>query len=611
LPKVAGEYLFGVTLYDNDDGMQKSENLIGNSPIVFFPQTNNNPDIPIVTLRSDKQTVNVGDTVTFEIIAKVTSDNSDFLTDRTLRYDFDGDGERDEITTKDRITHVYTTPMERGYTPRAAVIYRGYQGIGEGNVVIVKNGVKPILTFNSIKNIVIFRDLSIGNIIQRQLCFDVKECELGNYKQYRRIDIAPHTSSLTVAEQTPITQNRVFLQKYPSLGKYDVSMYLKSSQGIEVSNKYQLNLTNNLTNGRITSGIHLITIPETAMNNTTPEIYVSKTMNNSILFYLHYEREGKCYLDTDISNDSDKDGKADNDEDIPCNTLQMRTYTPQFESIIGRVYFEHNGKLVFKNFHVIFEGFEVVMDQNNLLIYQDITTLINGIEDKSVGNTDLKTLLDILRKNLLDKNQTSANIVSLQNHIRDASIYLDEGQKNLLESIISRLANADTVSAMGGTAYDTAKAEIQTLLPHNLRVEIAPKFAQFELSIEHLDDDARYQKLSEIFSYIKANAEAYQMDVNDVDGIILKEFCTIIEYHKLSNYSKSCSSTAITVNTEVPVENVSTAEGNKSGGLPGRLKIIVRVIVGGIVVVGGIIVFFAIKAKLKANAEAEEDADEE
>jgi hypothetical protein len=267
--------------------------------------------------------------------------------------------------------------------------------------------------------------LSIGSILQRELCFDKKECEAGNYRQYRRIDIAPSTNALTIEENTPITQNRAFIQKYPSFGNYDVTIDLKSSQGTEVKNAYKVTTSNNTNNGRITSGIHLITIPETSLNNATPEIYVGKTMDNSILFYLNYEYEGRCYIDTDISVDSNKDGKTDNDQDIPCNTLQMRTYTPQFESIIGRVYFEYNGKLVFKNFSVSFEGFNVVMDQNNLLIYQDITTLINGIEDRSIGNSDLKVALDVLRKNLLDKNQTSANVVALQNQIKDTSIYID------------------------------------------------------------------------------------------------------------------------------------------------------------------------------------------
>jgi hypothetical protein len=422
---------------------------------------------------------------------------------------------------------------------------------------------------------VIFRDLSVGNIIQRQICFDTEECAAGN-RQYRRIDIAPSTDSFRVEEQTPITQNRVFLQKYPALGTYEVSIDVKSSQGIDVKNTYDVEVSNNTTNGRVASGIHLITIPETAFNNSSPEIYVGKTMNNQVLFYLNYEYDGRCYIDTDTSVDSDKDGKTDNDQDIPCNTIQMRTYAPQFENIIGRIYFDYNGKLVFKNFSVSFEGFEVVMDQNYLLIYQDITTLVNGIEDRTIGNTDLKTLLDILRKNLLDRNQTSANLVAIENHIRTTSIAVDAGQKSLLDSIISRLSNADTVSAMGGTEYDKAKAEIQAALPHNLRAEISPKFAQFEASIDNSDDAVRYEKLSAIFAYIKANAEVYQMDVNDVDGIILKELCKILEYYNLSTYSKSCDATAITVNTDAPIENVTSP--SETNTLPGRLKVILRIV---------------------------------
>jgi hypothetical protein len=59
LPRTPGEYMFGVTMYDSDDGSIRSENIIGNGPTIFFPQTNNNPDIPIVTLKSDKQSVEI------------------------------------------------------------------------------------------------------------------------------------------------------------------------------------------------------------------------------------------------------------------------------------------------------------------------------------------------------------------------------------------------------------------------------------------------------------------------------------------------------------------------------------------------------------------------
>ena len=605
LPREAGEFMFWVTMYDNDGGVQSSTDIIGNGPTIFFPPTNNNPDIPIVTLRSDKQTVNVGDTVTFEVIAKVTSDSQDFLTNRSIWYDFEGDGERDLITTKDRVTHTYTTPNEKGYLPKAAVIYRGYKGIWEGNLVIVKNGIKPILTFNTIGNIAIFRDLSVGNIVYRQICFDKQECAVGN-NQYKKTHLAPGTSDLTFSQSTPITENRVFIQKYPTLGTHGATIHLKSSQGIEVNNEYQVTLSNNYTNWRITSGINLITIPETSFNNSTPEIYVAKTIENSILFYVNYEHEGRCFIDTDISIDSDRDGKSDNDQDIPCNTLYFKKYEPQFENIIGRLQFDYNGQFVFKNFNVIFEGFDTIMDQNNLLIYQDITTLINGIEDTSIWNADLKHLLDILRKNLLDRNQTTSNVIALENHISESPIYIDEGQKELLNSVISRLTNADTISAMGGTIYDQAKNEILATLPTNLRTEIEIMFTNFEAEADNLDNDGKKEKLTAILNHIANNADAHQIDRNDIDGIFLKEICRILDYYTIT--SQACHPDSVVTTPEIPLETPTTPS---SGGMPTWLKVILRIVFWGIVIIGWVIVFFAVKAKLNAEAEAEDNENEE
>ncbi|MDR0861000.1 MAG: hypothetical protein LBO09_08825 [Candidatus Peribacteria bacterium] len=575
LPRIAGEYMFGVTMYDSDDGYQKSEQIIGNGPTVFFPQTDNNPDIPIVTLKFDKQTVNVGDTVTFDVIAKVTSDNSDFVSHRTIQYDFDGDGERDLITTKDRATYTYTQANERGYSPKAAVIYRGYKGISEvkGNTLVVRNSVKPILTFNSIKNIVIFRDLSVGNMIQRSICFEEKECTAGN-KSYQKIHIAPNTSSTTMMTNTPITQNRVFLQKYNEYGAHEVSIALKSSQGENVSGTYTVTTSNNVNNGRITSGVHLITIPETAFSNKDPEIYVGKTMDNSVLFYLYHEGAGQCFIDTDISQDSDKDGKPDNDEDIKCNTLILRKYQPQFETIVGRMYFENAGRLVFKNFSVDFEGFDVVMDQNNLLIYQDITTLFNGIEDRNIGNADLKVLLLTLKQNLLDKNQTTNNIVQLKEHLANSVIYLDAEQNALLESIISRLENSDTISAMGWNAYEQAREDILISLPENLRVQVATKFSNFELSAENLDNAGKKDRLNEILKFIADNADTYKIPTGDLNGLYVPQFCKIFGYYEIG--SDKCSTESSVATPDIPPENINTSDGK--GGLPGRLKVILRII---------------------------------
>jgi hypothetical protein len=56
----------------------------------------------------------------------------------------------------------------------------------------------------------------MGNIIQRQLCFDIKECAAGN-SQYKKTHLVPSSIVVKEGTETPITQNRVFLQKYPVL----------------------------------------------------------------------------------------------------------------------------------------------------------------------------------------------------------------------------------------------------------------------------------------------------------------------------------------------------------------------------------------------------------
>ena len=132
LPRIAGEFVFGVTMYDNDGGKQTNEQVVGNGPIVFFPPDVTRPDIPYVTLKSSQSTVEIGDEVTFDVISKIVSDRPDFIQERTIQYDFDGDGEWDMTTKSDHVKYVYTKPNELGYKPRVAVTYRGYKGIGNG-----------------------------------------------------------------------------------------------------------------------------------------------------------------------------------------------------------------------------------------------------------------------------------------------------------------------------------------------------------------------------------------------------------------------------------------------------------------------------------------------
>lgn len=602
LPKIPGEYMFGVTMYDSDNAYQKSEAVIGNWPTIFFPQTDNNPNIPIVTLKFDKQTVEIWETVTFDVISKVTSDSEDFVAHRTIQYDFDGDGEWDLITTRDRVTYEYTKPNEQWYSPRAAVIYREYKWISEskGNTIVVKNGVKPILTFNSLWNIVIARDLSIGNLIFRQICFEKKLCEAGD-KQYFKTHIASTAASILPDADNAITENRVFLQKYLTTGEHEITIELKSNLWVNVAKQYTLKTTNNLSNARITSGVNLLTIPETAFNNADPEIFVAENMDNSVLFYLAYDGSDTCFIDTDISFDTDSDWKNDNDIDIACNNLKLRKYNPEFANVIGRAYFTHNWELVFKNFTVNFESYqESVLDENQQELYSDITRLYNGILDSSVWNADLRMLLDTLRKNLIDKNQTMANVVAIQTHLQEAMVYLDSSQSALLDSIIARLSTAETIAVMWWNEYDQAKNEILAWLPTSLRESVAKMFSDFEGEADSLDEDKKREKLTNILNFIAQNASSNWISKVDLDNFFLVQFCKILNYYNI--VSESCSTISVP-NIEIPVSESDPT----SWGLPTRLKVVLGIVFWWIAIMWGAIVFFAIRAKVRANAENEDD----
>jgi hypothetical protein len=46
------------------------------------------------------------------VVSKIVSDREDFVQERTIMYDFDGDGERDLTTKDDHVSYVYTTPSD-------------------------------------------------------------------------------------------------------------------------------------------------------------------------------------------------------------------------------------------------------------------------------------------------------------------------------------------------------------------------------------------------------------------------------------------------------------------------------------------------------------------
>lgn len=607
LPRVSWEYKFWVMVYDNDGWMINSDEYLASNPSIYFPSNCGEVWVPTVTLKVSSTNIQVWDTVTYTIVSKLSADNEDFEADRTFYYDFEWDWIWDLVSKKDTATYTFNDTYEEWVTPKAAVEYRWKLWQAEWAKILVKNWIKPILLTNSYGNIVIFRDMSIWVMQQRQICFETNECELWNTKYRRSHILTTDPSELTWWSETSITQNDSFIWKYDNYWEHNVSIHLKNKYWIEVQTWFVVKTSSDKSNWRIAPWLNMITIPETTINNTNPEIFLSKVMNNTLLMYINDENWWTCYVDTDIATDSDWDGKSDNDVDIQCNKMAKIRYEPDYESAIGRVYFTNNGNLTFKNFYVTFEWIILELDDEKKEIYNDITSLVNGIEDLSTENTDLKRTLDKLRKNLNNRSEVTSLVITINEQIEEWWIKMSADQKETLDSVLSRLSNKDTIVSVWMNEYEKNKREIIALLPSQwtLKSTIEWKFEDFDANSSEYWLDERAKELEWIRDLIIKNSKKNNIDEND----FTLYFCNIFEHFSISTYTDKCwaaASDTILDNYKKEKSNQSTTSSEKSK-FPLRLKIILIILVWWLLTMWWVIIFFSVKARLNTAADNEDE----
>ena len=535
IPKIWYEYKFWVKLYDNNGWMIDSEELLLGNPSLHLPSCTD-ADTPIVTLKLSATDIRVWDAITYSVVSRIPLNDEDSEKNIIFYYDFTGDWIWDLVTQKDEAVYTFLESYEWWITPIAAVEYRWKLWIWKGAEIYVKKTTKPILLYNSIGNTVIFRDLSIWVFQQRQVCFEVDECKAGNNK-YQKTHIVTVTKEMENQASwlsTAITENDSFLQKYPEYWTHNVSLYLKDRYWIEVSTWFTVRTSDNSENWRIAPGINMITIPETTFNNSNPEIFLSKAMNNTVLMYINNDTGEDCYVDMDISKDSDWDRNADNDVDIVCNKMVKVVYQPNYESAIWRIYFTNNWQVIFKNFYVQFEWNILELDDEKLAIYKDIVTLMNWIEDSTIENINLKTSLNALRTDLNNITVVTPIVIAIKEQIDAWWIKLTQKQKDLLDSILDRLSNSDTVVSVWMSEYEIMKMEIIAIIQETtIKWNIRELFSQFEGSISVEEKAAILERIFEVV------IEDGGLDMYD-KHVVQKEFCSIVEYYNLSNYTEIC-----------------------------------------------------------------------
>ncbi len=586
LPKVAWEFMFGVTLYDSDDWVISSEEIIWNWPVVFFPPDTKRPDIPIVTARVDKNNVNVWEEVTFDVISKTLSDSKDFETERTIQYDFDWDGVWDHITKSDRVTHTYLKPNEYWYTPRVAVIYRWYKWIWNADNIIVKEWLKPWLLYETDWKYVLFRDVSIGNIDETNVCLDILQCARWN-------------TELSI--QDP---EEYFSHIYDDFWKYFVSINVKDKFANEVQNRFQIELLDQKTEFQ-QDNISFVSIPKSTLTKDWFDIIVWNNLSNSILYYIWYEWDGECYVDLNILDDKEKD--------FNCNTEYLNKYIPNFVWTQWKIYYTYSGTLQSKPINVSFLDYDVEISEQQKKTSTEISNIINELDATVPANQDLIALLVNLQQNLLDEKATQANIIALQNFLdTNVEYVLEPWMEERLDSIVISLADSTVISWLWWSEYMQAKSEILAITPYNLRSDVEALFFDLENSDKYTGDELsqkEYQKsiLQEIINTYTAAIAVdpekqtdNQITQDDMDYIIMPNICVIADYYQI--VTETCASWNNNIKI-VDSGDINAEEVWMSSFL--KRTLIVLWIVLAIFIT--LIVIFGIKAKLNKQEEDDED----
>ena len=592
LPKMPWEFMFGVSMYDNDDGKQSSEDLIWNWPIVFFPPDVARPDVPMVTLRSDKTSVEIWDEVVFDVISKIVSDRPDFVKDRTIQYDFDWDWTYDLTTKKDRVTYTYTKPNATWYVPRAAVLYRWYKWIGKWWGIIVKNGLKPRLLTKLYDRLLLLRDISIWEISKDNICLSLVDC-----KKWDEEFIYSWTKVQYIAYE------------YPNYKKYVVSMDLEDKYANQASKKWTIDV---VSWSAKSSDIEILSLPELSQSDAGQEIFVWNSLDNSVLFYIYYDWDKDCYIDKDISLDSDNDGNPANEKDFLCNEAKLIEYNPLYQSIIWRIFYQvWESKTLSKDFTVSFLDIWMQLDDETKILQQDLMKLINSLDISKDENKWLKSLLINLQQDLIDVANMKSDLVAAQTYVLENKVIFNQDQKTLYDSIVSRLQSRASVAAMWWNEYQQAKAQILDIIPFSMKSQIEDMFTQFEsvvwdMSWDNTQQDRRKEILNQILTAIWKKVVVLQdwntlksdeIDSVDMELNIIPSMCKIMTYYSIP--SDKCSSDQLKdVPTDVSQETTWMSK------LVKTLLIVLWVLVWWFVVV---VIIFAVKSKLTKKEEEPEE----
>lgn len=583
LPRIGGEYEFGVTMVDNDGGESASYDLIGGGRTVFFPPDGWNTNIPIVTLKQSHTIVKAGDEVTFDVSAKTIANSSDFATHRVIKYDFDGDGTFDLTTKDDRVKHIY---REKGtYTPRVAVIFRGNKGENYGEDITVEQNIKPLVYIATNGPYILARDISVWSVIESKVCMAARKC-------------AFNPSLIRDIGKDENQTKKTFVHRYPWSGQYLLDIMIKDDLWQEASRKYPVTIDASMS----PPFFYPLTIPEAQVEWEGYSITVGNQLNNTVSYMLQYAGSGSCFMDTNIMVDTNGDTDPANDDDIMCNRLASIEYDDTQASIAARVYFDDA-----EDREVMYDVAINLIDVKNSLtpeqqvIYTKIGTIVSQLSIERDADSYLRELLVKLQSALDDRNIRNGLILDIEKALKNDTLTIADAHRNQIVALMWPMKDGALIAALWWTPYEQAKAEIQWLLAEYTKKQTQPYFDAIEKSENPKPDFIKEQMSGVIGVLTKAEAQG-ELDMADI-GVAQVHVCKILAYYGVA--SATCEEDVKKESRETALKQWKEKAKEWGSVMSGILKRVL--IIGWIIAVvfGGLVGFFIIKAKRAQAGQAE------
>lgn len=585
----AGDIVFGVKMIDNDGGEQVSEDIVGQWPTFFNPPCktgwlcDNNMDIPIVTLGVDKTDVAVWEEVVFETKAKTLSNRPDFNSQKIIRYDFDGDWTWDLTTKETKVTHIFDKPYEE-IKPRVEVTYRKNPVVFVWEKITVKQKMKPLLEAHIYDKTVYLRDYSIGEIAKREICFTwPRDCE------------------------TIGTGENLF-HTYEQYGTYNILYTISDNYG----NKITQTINAKLEAIENKNPIYLMSIPKATINTEGRYVIpLANNQDNSILFNVIYNGSGDCYIDTDITHDSNFDGKVDNDKDVLCNTSKLVKYDSYSDIINARVIYEWvDKKLVGNGIIVQFTEQKIQMSQEQKIQYNKIQNIIQTLPNSNEDQNYIRSLLIKMADNVRTNSSQTEAIINMRVFLENSKAGLSEDQITSINNVIKEFETADSIALNGWNIVDQVRQFLIDFAPSSaMKAQIKEYFdivanlpepaaqpevvkAQMQAVLQVFLDNS----VSSLESQNQWNEEKVIKD--DIETQVVPRICDVLSFYSIG--SNLCP--------DDPTVKAVTDQ-TSSWGIGTILKWvgIVVWILGWVFLL--IVIFFAVKARLQQNTDEEWQAE--